>query len=382
MGFKAFGYNVISLIWDSIVRSKHYNVAYLVAPEITPDEISNLSKRLNFYCPELKLEIKNINSAILSCAPILYFCDKNKLPTWIKCIRGSIYYIDYRSNPVDGWEWISLANLCSSCKPNIEDSKIKFTNYINDLRAQHLSKCYIFGTGSSLEKAIGYNFSDGYRVVCNTIVKDKKLWNHLNPNFIVAGDAIYHFGHTMYARTFRKDLYDRMQETPTTYFIYPQQFHTIVYRQFKPFEDRLIPVPVGNYKYYHNDLVNNFYLPALGNVLQLLLLPLACTLSKNVYMWGFDGRAPQDKLFWKNSEKHSYSNYLPELQKEHPKFYEYYVPKDEPTKYINNNFGDEMDELLHQAEINGFSFTMMHKSWTPTLMKRFRFDQTASINKK
>jgi len=376
MDLKTLGYNIISLIWNNITRFKRYTVVYLVAPDITPGELSDLNRRLQFYCPNVKLEVKSINSAVISRVPILYFNDKNKLSKWVKYFRRSIYYIDYRTNPIDGWEWISLANLCSGCKPDIKISKIKFIQNINKLKAQGLNKCYIFGTGPSLEKAIDCNFSDGYRVVCNTIVKDKLLWKHLDPNFIVAGDAIYHFGHTTCARMFRKDLLDRMQETPNTYFLYPQEFHTIVYRQFKLIEDRLIPVPIGSYRYYHNDLVESFALPALGNVLQLLLLPLACTLSKNIYLWGFDGRAPHDKLFWSNSEKHSYSDHLPELQKEHPKFYEYFTPKDEPNKYINDNFGDEMEKLLQLAEARGFHFTLMHKSWTSTLMKRYPFSPT------
>jgi len=366
-------YLIYTKLWDYYIWSGDRHAILLVGGNITSDQQLDLTKRLKFYCPEMKLKVSSLNRALVSRSPILYFDDPITIPRWIKVMRKHIFEIDYRTNPVDGWEWIKLVGYYSSSKPNIEDSKLSFNYYVTNLKQKSLNKCYIFGTGPSLEKAINYDFSDGFRVVCNTIVKDPELWNHINPHFIVAGDAIYHFGHTIYANSFRKDLFKRMGETGT-YFVYPDLFHSIVLREFECFKERLIPIPVGQYKYYHNDLSKNFALPCLGNVLQLLLLPLGCTLSKNVYLWGFDGRSPNDKLFWKNSEKHSYGSLIPDLIHAHPKFYECHIPKNEPNKYINSNFGDEMDKLLHSAESCGYQFIMMHKSLTTTLQKRCHID--------
>ena len=113
-------------------------------------------------------------------------------------------------------------------------------------------------------------------------------------------------------------------------------------------------------------------MPYLGNVLTMMLLPIATNLSKKVYLWGFDGRAPGDKLFWSNSKQHSYPELLPELVLTHPAFFAYHVPDKNPTKYVKEVHGDVLEKLLIGAESKGYRFVMMHPSYTPSLQKRFR----------
>ena len=87
-------------------------------------------------------------------------------------------------------------------------------------------------------------------------------------------------------------------------------------------------------------------------------------------MLGFDGRAPNDKLFWSNSSKHYYPEFIEELQNAHPSFFENYVPKDDPQSYAREYQGEILDEKMIEAESEGWKFLMLHKSWTPTLQKR------------
>lgn len=349
---------------------------FLIAIDSSKEQINEIKSRWSFYCPHLSIGVLEINNKktipwkiILSKKPLLII-GKNKLNSlWIKC-RPGIFDVDYFCNHMDGWEWHKLINYMSRRKTNyLDKSKIRFKKRIDELKKEQLKKCYIYGTGPSLEKAMNRDWTDGYRVVCNTIVRDKVLWEHLNPHFIVAGDAIYHFGHTLFAKAFRKDLAERLNNSKT-FFVYPDMFHEFVLREFSCFSDQLIPIPLGYHKKINIDLSCKFNLPNLGNVLALLLLPLGCTLSKNIYMFGFDGRAPDDKLFWSNSTKHSYPEFMHELQKSHPRFFAHFVPISNPTKYITDIQGDFLDECMATAENEGWHFYMMHKSWTPTLQKR------------
>ena len=284
--------------------------------------------------------------------------------------------INWNKNPHEGWEWhrllnyINRNNLIHRDRENI-NSKNEFIKYLNIIEKKNKKRCYLFGTGPSLSKAFDRKWDDGYKVVCNTIVKDKKLWNYLNPEFVVAGDAIYHFGFTKFAEKFRSDLKKRLRETKTL-FVYPDVFDLFVKREFIEFINRLIPIPIGDSNRVDVDLSDNFFLPGLGNVLPLLLLPLGTTLSKNIYMWGFDGRAPKDKLFWKNSNKHTYPKLISSIQEAHPAFFNYYAPKSNPSKYIHLFHGDILDEQMKVAENRGFKYIMMHKSWTDTLQKRYQ----------
>jgi len=352
------------------------NYAWLLAPNIMEKELESIKNRFIFYLPEVPFSSVNLIKKLSLKAqfdnkPVLYFGDSHLAPNTIKNNREKFFNIDYRYNPTDGWDWCRLASYCSRHKANIEKSNFRFQQYINKLKNDNLNKTYIFGTGPSLNKAIDRDWSDGYRIVCNTIVRDQTLWKHISPHFIVAGDAIYHFGHTLFAKQFRHDLLLRLSETETL-FVYPEIFHEIVRREFEEFREKLVPIPKGNYQKINVDLRQNFILPSLHNVLGLLLLPLACTLSKNIYLWGFDGRAPDDKLFWSNSKKHSYPELIPKLQKAHPCFFNHFVPKADTGQYIQIAFGDLLDKLLLQAESEGFTFAMMHQSWTPNLQKRYQ----------
>ena len=162
-----------------------------------------------------------------------------------------------------------------------------------------------------------------------------------------------------------------MRETQT-YFIYPLMFHSRVERELSEFSSRLIPVPQGEFGDIVYDMSSKFAMPYLGNVLTMMLLPIATNLSKKVYLWGFDGRAPGDKLFWSNSKQHSYPELLPELVLTHPAFFAYHVPDKNPTKYVKEVHGDVLEKLLIGAESKGYRFVMMHPSYTPSLQKRFR----------
>ena len=79
----------------------------------------------------------------------------------------------------------------------------------------------------------------------------------------------------------------------------------------------------------------------------------------------------KNKLFWSNSSKHAYENLLNSIQSAHPKFFEHFVPKNNLNKYVLNVHGDLLDQRLKIAEHIGYTFTMMHPTYTETLQKRF-----------
>ncbi|EHJ12545.1 hypothetical protein CWATWH0003_2739 [Crocosphaera watsonii WH 0003] len=352
---------------------------YIAIPSSAKQQAEEIKHRCGFYIPHLPVETvimkdpKTLPSRLaFAHEPVLVIGEEQLQPSWIYSYRKGVFNLDYLLNPDEGYVWHQLINLVSDTIDNdITESKKRFVKRVKSLQQESLDKCYVFGTGPSLEKAINRDWSDGYRVVCNTIVRDQELWNHINPHFIVAGDTIYHFGFTQFAKAFRQDLAKRLDESQAM-FIYPAVFHNLVKREFKDFSDRLIPIPINSHnKRIHTDLTGHFYLPDLGNILPLVLLPVACTMSKKVGLFGFDGRAPDDKLFWRNSNKHTYLEYMPDLQKAHPSFFNHHLSKSDKNKYVKSVHGDILDEKLIDAERDGWQFIMLHKSWTPTFQKRY-----------
>lgn len=361
-------------LFDLLFRTSK-RLFIISAPELRQHAQTIIQDRLDFYFPDITpANITTTSSwpwrAVLSLQPVMFFRKMGRWESVMKKCVPNWFYVDCHQNPLDGWEWIRASNYHLRHFTDTRLSRRRFTQRIEELKSLCLKRSYIFGTGPSLEKAISRDWSDGYRIVSNTIVRDPDLWRHLDPHFIVAADAIYHFGHTAFARAFRRDLAARLNESQA-FFAYPAFFDEIVQREFKDFIPRLVPIPSGVHQQIEVNLCERFQLPILGNVLPLILLPLGCTLAKEVNFWGFDGRAPLDKLFWANSDKHTYLELMPDLQKAHPRFFEHYVPRQNPGKYVMNVHGELLDQLLSAAEQAGFRFRMLHPSWTQTLQKRF-----------
>ena len=290
----------------------------------------------------------------------------------MKKLTGRVYIV----NPVTchdaAWEWHSLATtiIGSKINKNIQKGKLVLTRMIKNLKNTK-NRVYVFGTGPSLKEAIKISWVDGHTIVCNTIVKDKKLWNYLKPVIFTAGDALYHFSSTPHGKQFRNDLKSRLRETPYTIFVYPSLFDACVQREFKEFSDRLAPIPPGGNKSITGNLLKYYVLPDNDNVLGLLLLPLATNISKNIFLWGFDGRSPKDNDFWKNSTMHSYESLKKMLKESHPAFFKNYVPKENQSKYADQVQGNDLDQLMTEAEEKGWHLYMMHKSWSNTLNIRY-----------
>lgn len=283
--------------------------------------------------------------------------------------------LDCEKNPEDGFALIDLGNaLCRADTRRITSaSRNLFVDRVRKLTSEGSRPVYLFGTGPSLSRAVERSFDDGITVVCNTIVRDPELWHHLKPAFLVGGDPLYHFGDNEYARAFRADALRRLEESAgRTLFVYPQRCDLIVRREFREVESSLVPVPWGGHTDITVDLTDHFVLPNAGNVLNVLLLPVGCTLSKDVRLWGFDGRAPDDIGFWANSNRHSYTEYLQSIRDAHPAFFASMTPAGNEVKYVNDVHGDWLDSRLSEAEGRGFRFRMMHPSWTPTLGKRYQ----------
>jgi hypothetical protein len=285
-------------------------------------------------------------------------------------LRPRSYFLDKELNHHEGWEWIRFFNEYHDIIPNIAESYANFKAFIDSIKLRGHDHVFVFGTGTSLRDAIKRRWSDGIRIVCNTIVRDPKLWSHINPHVIVAGDGIYHFGASEYAKAFRGDLKLRLQDSPETVFIYPAFFDGIVRRELSGLRNRLIPIPSGTIKGFNYSLLSQYKLPNLGNVLSLLLLPIAIAVSRHIYLWGFDGRAPSDKGFWSNSASHSYPEHMESLRRDYPAFFEHFVPSSNPMAYVNAVHGDQLRLNLEEMEGLGYQIMILHDSYTEALMER------------
>ena len=244
-----------------------------------------------------------------------------KQPYWISLFFNKFINVDRKNNTWEGWNWADFCYklLISERKEaHRRLNQNKFLKYIESLKVY--DKSYIFGTGPSLEDAYDIDFADGYRIVCNTIVKNELLINHINPHFIVAADAIHHFGNTNHAYRFRKDLENVILKKdirlliPDLFSPLLEYYHPVIYKKTISVRTDLQGVFL--------DLKKKLAYTNQPNILNSMLLPLGTSLSNNIYLLGFDGRAPDAELFWKNSAENSYIELKSSLVEAHPGFFE------------------------------------------------------------
>lgn len=336
------------------------------------------NERFNFFFPDLQFfphidisksleATQNPDNSNLT----LLHTDDISIP---RALNEFAFNVDFQKCPQDGWNWIYGMNRYhySTKREKIqEDSQLKWNSLQTSLDSKNFECATIFGTGPSLSKASSSSWKKSLNIVCNTIVRDKSLWNHISPHIIVAGDANYHFGFTDFAKKFREDLHYRLSETDTK-FIYPIHFDQIVKRDFSDYETRLLPIEKSDNASISNDLRKSFQYPPIGNILNILLIPLATNLHERIQLLGFDGRSPDAKYFWDNSPKHSYPELFESLLKNYPAFFNHFVPKGNAEKYVKDVHGDKLEKRLCSLESLGFKFEVLNFSFTPALQKRCR----------
>jgi hypothetical protein len=345
------------------------------AERLSEPETADLLRRAGHFLPNIPVRLLyNTPDPILTNNPSLRFGTRRSNARWGAQIFRNRYYVDWRIDPGDGAEWCRLANhgreaeLARRC----DMANRRFKAAVARLHNTNLSRTYVFGTGPSLDLARNREWGNGFRIVCNTIVRDRGLWQLLDPHFVTAGDTVYHFGANRHSAAFLTDLRLRLEESSHTLFLYPALFDGVVRRTLGHLDRQLLPIPTGGGANPVVNLATHYRLPALGNVLNLLLIPLACTLSRDVAFWGFDGRDPEARYFWRNSALHSYPEFMPELREMHPAFFSDAVPDDDPTRYIRTVLGSKLEMALTKAERRGYHFEMLHPSWTKPLAKRYR----------
>jgi hypothetical protein len=360
-------------------------VVLLVTGDASAAKLAEIELRLRVLLAHLekKLEIRRAAKASLPAYlhnTAVVAAEANTVPAPASRYIRWVADLDYETNPVDGWDLMDLSVAISggTRRKATKAARDRFVDHVEKLKSAGPRPAYLFGTGPSLHLAADRSFADGTAIVCNTIVRDPELWHHLSPAFLTAGDAIYHFGNTPHAQAFRRDTLLRLKESDgRTLFVYPSMFDVVVQSEFRDVQSMLVPIPFGEHTDITVDLTKHFALPAVSNVLNALLLPLGCSVSRDVRLWGFDGRGPTDTGFWANSDRHAYPELMQSIRDSHPAFFADKTPVGNEAKYVNQVHGDWLDERLTEAENRGFTFEMLHHSWTPTLQKRLRAGPSA-----
>ncbi|PAB59146.1 hypothetical protein [Anaeromicrobium sediminis] len=202
----------------------------------------------------------------------------------------------------------------------IKESFDKFKKIYNKIKEQNFSYSCVFGTGPSLEEAYKFDFSDCLSIVCNSIVQNEKLLNHINPKFITAGDVISHFGVSKYAETFRRDLVKVLKEREM-YFVTTAPFGYLLLLNYPEIKEKTIIIEQNTDDPVY-DLLQTFGIPRLDSTLNIHMLPLANTFSDVVCILGCDGKSEvrDNEDFWAHAKEAQYIDLVDTGHLCHPTF--------------------------------------------------------------
>lgn len=199
-----------------------------------------------------------------------------------------------------------------------QQSKEKFADMLN--KNKDKKKGFVFGTGPSLELASNFEYrTDSFKIVCNSIVKNKVLLEHIKPDVLVFADPVFHFSFCAYAQEFRREAIEVIRSSDI-YCIIPDFCVPLLTAHFPEIEDKLIGIP-SHSSTYNIPSTKASVVKATDNILTLLMLPIASAVSEEIYILGCDGRRKEENYFWQHSKSSQFDGLMDTVFKAHPSFF-------------------------------------------------------------
>ena len=225
-------------------------------------------------------------------------------------------------------------------------------------------KAYVFGTGPSASRYAEFDFSDGISIVCNTIIRDEALMEHVRPRLLVFADHIFHFGLSAYAASFREMACEAAEKYDLTILI-PLKYYAHLCHLCPELAPRVIGVPFDRSIEPNLDLRQRFQLWPIDNILTLFLVPLGFTFAREINIIGCDGRVPADEgSFWKHNAKTQIGELYETVRSTHPGFFNVDY-EDYYDRHCEN-----LERWIQAAEAEGVLCQSLVESHIPALRRR------------
>ena len=257
---------------------------------------------------------------------------------------------------------------------------------------------YVFGTGPSLDRAMEFDYSDGFRVVCNSIVKNKALLNHIGPHLLAFGDPFFHLGPCRYAAMFRQKVMEAVDEFQC--YVMIQEYSVPLYLAHYPeLESKLIGMPApgvwemsipeiikmvlrrphkipwfdripGHSEAYNFPTPERFYVRLTGSVLPSFMVPVVSSACKEIYIIGADGynpkeRKPDETSVWNYSSSSQFEDLRQSAIDTHPSYF-----RDQPFTFNYKRYCENFEGLVHYGESLGKRYYALTPSHVPVLAQR------------
>lgn len=231
-------------------------------------------------------------------------------------------------------------------------------------KSRKFKNAYLFGTGPSVSKATEFDFSDGFRIVANTLINDPKLSAHIKPQVVVFGDFVYHVGPSKYAAKFREQL-EKESLAKGYYLVARSDVTPLMADHYPELAGRIISIPIRLFTGPNIITKEKFYVKMSNNSLVGWMIPLASGFADNLFILGCDGRKPGDKMFWSHAKTTHYDDLTQTLVDTHPSAFN----KTDYTAF-SDQYERDAEELISFGESLGKKYFSLAPSYIPALAKR------------
>jgi hypothetical protein len=223
----------------------------------------------------------------------------------------------------------------------------------------------VLATGPSASMIDPTTVSHDLRIICNSAVRDRDLLQALRPTMIVFSDPVFHFGPSRYAATFRRDLMAAMELTDAL-FVTSHLFAEPLVANVPQLAERLAVLPVDASVGWRWPDREQPVVRLTGNVLTLLMLPIAFALAETIELAGCDGRTPDENYFWRHNTDTQYEDDLmASAFQTHQAFF-----RDRNYADYYDLHCNQLEEFAAVAEKAGKRVTSLTPSHIPALKKR------------
>jgi len=259
-------------------------------------------------------------------------------------------------------ECIAYARLSSRAFSDVCDVDTLRCNYRSFYDRFHgVENAFLFATGPSIEYP-----SESLKVICNSLVKNEELVDHIKPNVVVFSDLAFHLGPSEYAAQFRQDAMSVIEKYDC-WCIVQDLLAPLLLARYPFLARRLIGLPVRRVKGHPNfPTPERFYSDKCRtNIMTMLMLPVGSAVARNVYVLGNDGRKPDEKYYWKHSSANQYVDLMATVVDTHPSFFRDRVYTDYYEGVVRN-----IEQIIAYGESLGIRYFSLTPSHVRALSER------------
>lgn len=225
--------------------------------------------------------------------------------------------------------------------------------------------CFVLATGPSAAMVDPATVDADLRITCNSAVADEELMTQLKPDMLVFSDPVFHFGPSRYAAKFREDLY-RLVDSTDVLLGATDHWAKILLAHRPDLAERLLILHVDPASPWRWPTRDDLTVRLTGNVLTVLMLPLAFAVADEVRIAGCDGRKASEKYFWKHNKRTQYDD---ELMRSAFAAHEAFFRDRDYGQYYEQHCR-ELEELLATGERGGKRAVGVTPSHIPALRSR------------